>query len=167
MAKKKSKNNAKSIALYVALIFGVLATAMIFLPSVVGAGNVFGSEVSYTGLQTAFGYKESAEVFGGSTVTTEILKMNVFSLLAYALPLASIVVGLLFRNSKLFSFISAGGFIASGVFAFLSITTFPATVIGSEIASGLYTYSLGIGAILSGAFSIIAGLAGLYRTLKK
>ncbi len=166
MAKKKSKNNAKSIALYVALIFGVLATAMIFLPSVVGAGNVFGSEVSYTGLQTAFGYKESAEVLG-STVTTEILKMNVFSLLAYALPLASIVVGLLFRNSKLFSFISAGGFIASGVFAFLSITTFPATVIGSEIASGLYTYSLGIGAILSGAFSIIAGLAGLYRTLKK
>lgn len=166
MAKKKSKNNAKSIALYVALIFGVLATAMIFLPSVVGVGNVFGPEVSYTGLQTAFGYKKSAEVLG-STVTTEILKMNVFSLLAYALPLASIVVGLLFRNSKLFSFISAGGFIASGVFAFLSITTFPATVIGSEIASGLYTYSLGIGAILSGVFSIIAGLAGLYRTLKK
>lgn len=166
MAKKKSKKQTSKYALIVAVILGLLAVAGIFLPAVKGVSKIGSTEVSYTGLQTAFGYKERTEVLG-STVTTEILKMNVFSLLQYALPLAGVILLVLFKNSKLFNFISFGAFVAGGVFAFLSITTFPATIIGEKIATALFNYSLGIGAILSGAFSIIAGLATLVKLLNK
>ena len=166
MAKKKSKKQTSKYAFLVAVIFGLLAVASIFLPAFKGVSKVGGAEDTFTGIQTALGYKESTEILG-ATITTEILKINLFSLLAYALPLAGVVLLVIFKNVKLFNFISFGAFVASGVFAFISINTFPSTVIGSELTSALVEYSLGLGSILCGALSIIAGLATLVKLLKK
>ncbi len=171
MAKKKGKkknSNLNLITVFIAVVFGLASTAMIFASAFKGVaafdlGIVQGSnEISFSGLQAAFGYAETKEAWG-STITTEILSANFFSLMAYALPIISAVVLILFKDTKLFNYICAGGFIASAVFAFLSVTTFPGTIVLEFYTA--YDYTLGVGSILCGAFSLIAGLATLYKII--
>ncbi len=162
MAKKKSKKKNKNLLSLVlmgaACVFGLTAFCMIFADAIsYGVGK---ATTTVTGLKTAFGYKEDT-ILG----EVEILSVNALAMLAYLLPFAGIILALLGRNSKLFTFLSAAAFVVAGVFAFLMATTFPATVVGSELIK--LEAKLAIGAILSGVFSILAGLCMLAKLAKK
>ncbi|MCM1042594.1 MAG: hypothetical protein NC350_00045 [Corallococcus sp.] len=163
MAKKKQKIDIGLIMIGVAAILGLAAVCMMFLPSYIGTGKVLGSQTSFTGLQSAFGYTESSS--GSVSVSSKILDVNILATLGFLLPVAGVIIAAIFRSGKMFTFIAAGVFIASGIMVLLSGTTFPATVMGSEIQ--LYNWSLGVGAILSGVFSLLAGLTLLAKVFLK
>ena len=102
MAKRKYKSQSGKSALLLAIFLGLLSTVTIFLPAIKGVGNLLGTEESYTGLQVAFGHKETSE--GIIAITREVLKANVFSILAYGLPLVSILLLILFGGARFFDF---------------------------------------------------------------
>ncbi len=161
MAKKKAKSMVGLIMICCACILGLAAIFMMFAPGVVSTGKLMGSEgPTYTGAQTAFGYKET-----NGNITAEILKPNGLAMLGYLLPIAGIVIAALFRKSRLFGFISAGVFIASAICMFLSMTAFPATLPAGQ--ETIYTYKMGIGTIISGICSALAGVIMLCKIVLK
>lgn len=165
MAKRKSKSKKQTtlILTAIACLFGLAAILMMFAPAVVQPDT----DSSFTGVQTAFGYSKTLGISGVLEGKVQVLNVNALALIAYMLPIAGIVLVVLFRKSSLFNFIAAGAFIAAGVCAFLMVQTFPATVIGSEYVDTAGLWQLGIGAILSGAFSCVAGLASIAKVLLK
>ena len=76
----------------IALIFGIAAFCMMFLPAITfTAGNT--TSDGYTGAQLAFGHKET---YLGQEVT--VLNFNFVALLAFLLPLAGGVIALITKN---------------------------------------------------------------------
>lgn len=162
MAKRKSKSKNHLIFTAIACLFGLAAVLMMFAPAVV----IPDSETSYTGVQTAFGYTKTYGV-GPLEGAVKILDMNILALIGYMLPIVGIIVLAISGRSSMLSFIGAAVFIASGVCAFLMVETFPKTVIGSDYVDTTGAWALGIGAILSGAFSCLAGLVSIGKVVVK
>ena len=156
MAKKKSGVSISKICLALGLLLGVAAICMMFVTSVEFKG------LTYTGLQTAFGYTKETDVLV-ATAKTEVFAFSFMNLLTYILALAGVVLCLLnmlaHKSSKLFAFVSAVAFIVSAVFFFLT-PQFSIMVLGKSV-QGSVELALGIGSILGGVFSGIAGLSTL------
>ncbi len=157
MAKKKSGVSISKICLALGLLLGVAAICMMFVTSVEFKG------LTYTGLQTAFGYTKETDVLV-ATAKTEVFAFSFMNLLTYILALAGVVLCLLnmlaHKSSKLFAFVSAVAFIVSAVFFFLTPQFSIHMVLGKSV-QGSVELALGIGSILGGVFSGIAGLSTL------
>ena len=148
----------------IALIFGIAAFCMMFLPAITfTAGNT--TTDGYTGAQLAFGYKET---YAGQEVT--ILNFNFVALLAFLLPLAGGVIALITKNGFISKILSTACFVAGAVLLFCIVSYSSMGnvkleddgILGS-IVNGfldeLYTAidetkGLGIGAIIGGVLSI-------------
>ena len=164
--KKKKKSNLGKILSFAAIVFGVVAVAMIFVaavktPNVEFLGkNIEGESLS--GLKIAFGYSEE---------NLECLSFSTFALMPYVLALVGTVLTALNtfgkKSSKLFDFISMTAFVAAGVMFFLM----PGFIVFAETLTGIVLkaieWELAIGAIVSGACSILAGTAVAVKTFKK
>lgn len=129
----------------IGIIFGVVSLIMLFLPAI----NVGDTQTTYSGLQVIFGYKN------GET----ILKFSFLNLLPYLLIIVGIVFLILYSINSTNYFLalcSAIAFIVAGILFFCTISfTIPVVEVMKE------SFSLGIGAILGGIFSLIVGVAYL------
>ena len=160
MAKKQAKSFLK-FGNFIAAALAILAVLTIFRPAV----QVDGTEnTTYTGLQAAFGYSESA-----LGVTTQIFNFSFLTFLAYLLPIAGVVLSLLNRKgtSTLFSFLSAGCYIVGAVFMFLAAgnIAFADSVLGK--AASLLTYVLTPWSIIGGVLLCLSGLVSLANVFLK
>ncbi|MBR1983327.1 MAG: hypothetical protein IKA12_01405 [Clostridia bacterium] len=163
MAKKK-KQKISYLPLLSAVL-GLVSVVMIFLAavnySVVKGVTDLENVVTYSGLQVAFGFTE------GDFISVKVLEFSIMNLLPYVLALGGVVVSVfcyLAKGSKLFAFISAGAFIVSAVFFFLS----PSFVVLPKLTALVKeNFSLGIGSIIGGALSALAGLVSLAQVVKK
>lgn len=165
MAKKKRTNSLTQIVTAAAVLLGLVAIAMIFVPTI----GVKDADTTYTGMQLAFGYSVTKSVAGLSATLT-YFEFSFMSLLTYILALAGTIVALmgLIKNkfaSGLFRIIAAACFIVSGVFFFMSLNfCIPNTtateafkLIGDIKSNGV----LAVGAYIGGITTIIAGVCEL------
>ena len=167
MAKRRKRSSAGLVLGAVAILAGIAAAAMLFLPAVA----VKDSETTYTGLQIALGYSEKLPVIGA----VAIFKFSFMNLLTYILAVAGVlfaVAGALGRGGKLLSFIAAAAFIASGVFFLLSpsfciindTVSSVITLFGGNVAENL---SLAVGSIVGAVAAFVAGAAQLIKVIAK
>lgn len=100
MAKRKSKSKKQTtlILTAIACLFGLAAILMMFAPAVVQPDT----DSSFTGVQTAFGYSKALGISGVLEGKVQVLNVNALALIAYMLPIAGIVLVVLFRKSSLF-----------------------------------------------------------------
>ena len=148
---KKIKIDLGNLFLCFAVIFGLLAFFMIFTAAVKGTGKIIGTEPIYSGTQVVFGYKEG---------DTTVLTFNFTAFLGlFFLPISAVAFTILsfLQSKKLFSAIAATCFLIGGVIAFFTVASFKAGV-ASGTYFDLYEWKIGVGAVLSGVFSIIACL---------
>lgn len=163
MAKKKSKLDLGKILTLAAMLLALAAFFFMFAPAVTS-----GTDTARTGAQVAFGYTAKTEVLG-NTVSTKIL---VFS--AYFIPYLLVIIGLVFSVlsllgvlPKISKFIAVGCYIAAGVLFFLAVqmaTPYVAEAITGDAKTEIIkafrdNLTLSYGAILSGIFALMAGIA--------
>ncbi len=172
---KKSKKGSKlsSFLGLVGGLLGIVAIFMGFMNFVTLTGKVLGKEKelgSLTGFVAAFGAKAGDETPSWATFSdgtsdgklTIALKTGIlilFILLAVGALLA--IFGSLMKNKFGKLLVTVGGLamLAGGIMAFCSVALCNFQSAGD--ASLGYTYSLGIGAILTG---VIGGVGGLVST---
>ena len=96
----------------IALVLGIVAFCMMFLPAITfNAGD--SSSDGWTGAQIAFGYKES---FLGQEIT--VLNFNFLVFLAFLLPLVGGVLALLFKNGLITKIVTTACFVVGAVLLF-------------------------------------------------
>lgn len=150
--KKIFINNLK----FIGLVLGVVASFMIFFPSL----GIEGSQTTFTGLEVTLGH-EFANI--GSWVSGQI-KFSFFSLFAYLLP----VVGAILLFNKKNHIFAAIAFGAATVMLFL-VPQF--SVVTVDILGNInevdvdWTYSTGL--IVAGILSSVALLISLYAIYEK
>lgn len=157
--RKKNKNVALAVSA-IAVLLGVVAIVMMFVPSV----GVKDSDTTYKGMEVTFGYQRTV-----SLVKYTVFEFSIMNLISYILVAGGVVftiLGALGRGSKFAGFIAAGAFVVAGVFFFLMPQY---TVINSDATRYLGNLNdnltLGAGAIVSAVCSLLAGAAQLYRIL--
>lgn len=95
MSKKKSNSNLGKTLSIIAAILGIIAVCMIFIDTIkVPDTKVLGKVIEgegYTGLQVAFGFKES---------DIEVFNFSIMALLPYLLIIVGIILSFLTANSK-------------------------------------------------------------------
>lgn len=159
MAKRKTKKcKIKKFLPLLIIIWGVVALAMMFLPAVV----VKDTDKTYTGLQLAFGY--SSPIIGGG-VSLKVFEFSIMNALTYAFVLSGIIfaiIGQLGKGNKLSSFICALLFVSGGIFFFLQ-GSFCLPV----VAQTKNLLTLGLGSIIGGVTSILAGISSLGYVILK
>lgn len=103
----------------IALVFGIAAFCMMFLEAVKYTADLLITETSYsyTGMQIAFGYKETMGS-GALSVETTILNFNFLALLAFLLPVIGGVLALVFKNGLLTKIVTTACFVAGAVLIF-------------------------------------------------
>lgn len=156
MAKKKSKANVGQILTLVAILLGIVAVVMMFVSAI----GVKDSDVTYTGLQVAFGFKETIILLG----ETDIFHFSFMNLLTYVLATVGVIfaiLGIIGKGSKFASLISAIAFVASGVFFFMTISFSIPNEDASAIINLKDSFVLGVGSIIGGIVSIISGICCL------
>lgn len=173
MAKKKKTKLPYYLSLATTL-FALLAVVMIFLPAIATEEDAtfLGLKKTYSGLQTAFGYKKTT--LGGEVTHWHFSFM---SLLTYLLPLAAFVLLAISsfgkKQNKLFVLLATVCLIASAVFFFSTVSfasfnekiTKGSSSIGGDVKE---LFKLGVGSILGGVLSILGALsAGAALVLKK
>lgn len=116
MAKKKLKYYIPGA---IALVFGIAAFCMMFLEAVKYTADLLITETSYsyTGMQIAFGYKETMGS-GALSVQTTILNFNFLALLAFLLPVIGGVLALVFKNGLITKIVTTACFVAGAVLIF-------------------------------------------------
>ena len=147
-------------------LLGLASACMIFLNAfnitVTFDLGLFGKSVktyNYTGVQSAFGYIERVEE---SNILVEHLTFNLLVFLGFLLPILAVVATLLFKNNKKLSVVGILLFIASAIMVFLSINSMPNSIVNYD--EKYYSVSVGIGVILSGIFSALAGVILFFKT---
>lgn len=155
MAKKKFKLDLGKILTLAAMVLALVAFFMMFAPAVEDKLTT-----TYSGAQVAFGYSKNS---------TKIL---VFS--AYFIPYLLLIIGLVFSVlavlgilPKFSKFVSAGCYIAAGVLLFLAVQMATPSVtdkLGDTIKNETIknfrsSLTLSYGAIVSGIFGLLAGIA--------
>ncbi len=152
MAKKKN-NLLKTINKFtgiVLLAITVIVIVMGFLPNVVYTS--LGKSTSYSGFNAMFGWAK-----GDGNFSVAFTSFSFMNMLAYLLPIAGLVLALVFGNSKLLALIPIACYIVGAVFLFLV----PSFIVYTDVGGGLtalITVSLGYGAIIAGIMSIIGAL---------
>lgn len=172
MAKKKKlkKDQIKlinMIAACAAVLFGIVAIVMMFVPSV----KIVDTDTVYTGLQVTFGLKEDS-LLG----VQQIFAFSFMNLLTYILVivgLVGIVLSFLNKGGKFIPFIAAACFLVAGVFFFLQVQyCIPGDNLINNIVAGFGSnpkeaLGLAAGAIVAGILSILASLASLVKVFIK
>ena len=156
MAKKKSKANVGQILTLVAILLGIVAVVMMFVSAI----GVKDSDVTYTGLQVAFGFKE-ATILGGEVIVFNFSFMNLLTYVLATVGVVFAILGIIGKGSKFASLISAIAFVASGVFFFMTISFSIPNEDVSAIINLKDAYVLGVGSIIGGIVSIISGICCL------
>lgn len=156
MAKKKSKNLLGMLLPVVAALLAVVAICMMFVPAVVRASSLSDKlNITYTGAQVTFGYKEA-------NTGIEIFAFSFMNFLPYLLLVAGIVfsvLSVLGKLGKIAPFVSAVCYLAAGIlfFCVTKMVVYPTDSkdIADMFKEGL---SLGAGAIVAGLLSILSAL---------
>ena len=158
----------------IALVLGIVAFCMMFLPAITfNAGN--SSSDGWTGAQIAFGYKESVPIIGDVVV----LNFNFLVFLAFLLPLVGGILALLFKNGLITKIVTTACFVVSAVLLFSIVglsgigrfSLEEGNIINETVnafLNELYkaidsTKGMGIGAILGAIFSIIGAVACFFK----
>ena len=154
MAKKKFSLNLWYCC---SALLALAALVMIFMVSVRVVDAVLGVEwYTLNGLQAAFGYKDG---------NVEIFAFSFMNLLTLVFALAGLVLVVLkacgVAKSSLFDFVTMGLFLVAGVFFFL-MPSFAVSNLGSAFVS-----KLGVGAILAGVLTLLAGCTLCVKALLK
>lgn len=156
MAKKKvKKSELGKLTAFVSVILGIVAAVMIFLPAIA----IKDSDVTYTGLQAAFGYSE--ETILGNFTYFEFSFMNLLTYILAIVGVVFTVLGVLGKGGNFATFIAAAAFIVSGVFFFLSVSF---SVPNSLIERSLV---LGVGSVIGGIAALLAGIVSLAKVILK
>ena len=147
----------------IALVLGIVAFCMMFLPAVTYTDKLGLTNFSIKGSQLTFGDKlENFDV--------ETLNFNIMMLLGFGLPLIGGVLALLFKNGLISKIITTACFVVGAVFLF-STTGFTAISMTQDAKDLLllgYNESLAVGPIVAGVVSIIgAAVCFLKGTLAK
>lgn len=159
MAKKKGLNLGLILS-GVAVLLGVVAFCMLFAPGASQTAELLGHKETATisNLKLTFGYSE--EVLGKKVAIYNFSFMN---LLTYLLVLAGMVfavLAILGKLGNLSKIISAVCFIVAGIFFFCTIAFCAPNIESKDLVSETKkALDLGIGAILGGILSILAGVA--------
>lgn len=165
MAKKKSGLSTGKLLGYVVAVLGLVAICMAFLAGVTTGktkvGSVTVDATEYSGFQVAFGYKKN---------DVAVLGFSFMALLPLLLAVAGTVlavVNTLKKDSKLLNFVVAGLFVVAGILYFImpSFMVFADTLSGAS--AKLLDFKLGVGAILAGICSLLAGLIALAKPFMK
>lgn len=170
MAKKKSSSSGKLMYL-IAIVAGVASICMMFMSSMKINGSVFGlsGTTEYSGLKV---------VFGHATENVTYLEFSFMNLLPYLLVVGAVVLCALkllgVVKAGFMDFIALGLFVAGAVlffltpnFAVLADSFANAFKLANAVKKDMVTKTLGIGAILSGAFSAVGAVVILVKGLKK
>ncbi|MDO9629824.1 MAG: hypothetical protein Q7I99_07965 [Acholeplasmataceae bacterium] len=139
------------------VVLGFLATLMVVLPALI----VKDSDISYTGLQIAFGHEFASF---GPWASGEI-KFNFIVLIAYLLPLVGSLLIMFTKKGYLSSTVL---FLVAAILLFLTpqFTVVTVTVLGNQNTIDVdWTY--GIGLILAASFSILGVMVGMARISKQ
>ena len=97
----------------IALVLGIAAFCMMFLPAInfTAAGT---TTEGWTGAQIAFGYKEDVPLVGEVTV----LNFNFLAFIAFLRPLVGGVLALIFKNGLIGKIVTVACFVAGAVLLF-------------------------------------------------
>lgn len=142
----------------IALVLGIVAFCMMFASAVKYSANVGSTKLgsySYTGAQLAFGYSENS---------VTILSFNTMMFLAFLLPLAGGVVGLLSGKSFILKIVATACFVVGAVFLFS--TTAYATLGMSDTQAAVVKNldaSLCAGPIVAGIVSILGAVVCFFK----
>lgn len=147
----------------IALVLGIAAFCMMFLPAVTYTDKLGLTNFSIKGSQLTFGDKlENFDV--------ETLNFNIMMLLGFGLPLIGGVLALLFKNGLITKIITTACFVVGAVFLF-STTGFTAISMTQDAKDLLllgYNESLAVGPIVAGVVSIIGAVVCFFKgTLAK
>mgnify|MGYP005802253675 FL=1 len=147
----------------IALVLGIVAFCMMFLPAVTYTDKLGLTNFSIKGSQLTFGDKlENFDV--------ETLNFNIMMLLGFGLPLIGGVLALLFKNGLISKIITTACFVVGAVFLF-STTGFTAISMTQDAKDLLllgYNESLAVGPIVAGVVSIIGAAVCFFKgTLAK
>ncbi|HIY96356.1 MAG TPA: hypothetical protein H9729_01565 [Candidatus Borkfalkia excrementigallinarum] len=147
----------------IALVLGIVAFCMMFLPAVTYTDKLGLTNFSIKGSQLTFGDKlENFDV--------ETLNFNIMMLLGFGLPLIGGVLALLFKNGLITKIITTACFVVGAVFLF-STTGFTAISMTQDAKDLLllgYNESLAVGPIVAGVVSIIGAVVCFFKgTLAK
>lgn len=147
----------------IALVLGIAAFCMMFLPAVTYTDKLGLTNFSIKGSQLTFGDKlENFDV--------ETLNFNIMMLLGFGLPLIGGVLALLFKNGLITKIITTACFVVGAVFLF-STTGFTAISMTQDAKDLLllgYNESLAVGPIVAGVVSIIGAVLCFFKgTLAK
>lgn len=138
------------------LIIGLVAFAMIFLPALIFKD----SDTAFSGLEISLG-KEFTNL--GTWASGEVA-FNPIVLLAFSLTLVGGILPLIIPQGYIVSTIA---FIVAAILLFMmpEFTTVTVTILGTVNEVDVeWTY--GIGLILSGSFSILGALLGVFKLVK-
>lgn len=149
----------------IALVFGIAAFCMMFLEAVKYTADLLITETSYsyTGMQIAFGYKETMGS-GALSVETTILNFNFLALLAFLLPVIGGVLALVFKNGLITKIVTTACFVAGAVLIF-SIVGYAGMGM-SDAQKALVenlTPTLCAGPIVGGILSVLGGAVCLFK----
>ena len=147
----------------IALVLGIVAFCMMFLPAVTYTDKLGLTNFSIKGSQLTFGDKlENFDV--------ETLNFNIMMLLGFGLPVIGGVLALLFKNGLITKIITTACFVVGAVFLF-STTGFTAISMTQDAKDLLllgYNESLAVGPIVAGVVSIIGAAVCFFKgTLAK
>lgn len=149
----------------IALVFGTAAFCMMFLEAVKYTADLLITETSYsyTGMQIAFGYKETMGS-GALSVQTTILNFNFLALLAFLLPVIGGVLALVFKNGLITKIVTTACFVAGAVLIF-SIVGYAGMGM-SDAQKALVenlTPTLCAGPIVGGILSVLGAFVCLFK----
>ena len=162
---KKADN--KKLIFLVAMVLGILAIVMYFLPMVVFKSNLIGeTKVNFSGFNLAFGAKEvqGTKTLGNSTTNYTYdrdVKLTIGALVSLICTVVALVAGVLSKmvakkNQVIIKAASCLVFVAAAVLVMVLVkSTFESAE--NNILSMDY-YNLGIGAYLVCAFNGLAGV---------
>ena len=138
----------KKYAPLAALVLGVIAVIMIFLPSVVV--EVMGESESWNGFVTAFGNED------------EGFKLGFMNLLNWLILIGGVVCAFLSwkkPEKKLFAYIAIAALLVAGIFFFCTVAFTNLDGVSKEVAKEVKKFmDLGAGAIIAGICSILSAL---------
>lgn len=141
----------------IALVLGIVAFCMMFASAVKYSANVGNTKLgsySYTGAQLAFGYSENS---------VTILSFNTMMFLAFLLPLAGGVVGLLSGKSFILKIVATACFVVGAVFLF-STTAYATLGLSDTFEFAKQAnISLCAGPIVAGIVSILGAVVCFFK----
>lgn len=149
----------------IALVLGIAAFCMMFLPAVIYTAD-FGlaeTSYSYTGMQITFGYSETIGS-GALSATATILSFNFLGLLAFGLPLIGGILALIFKNGLIGKIVTTACFVVGAVliFSIVGYATVGMSDAQKTIVENLNA-AMGAGAIAGGIIAIVGAVVCFFK----